>query len=145
MKHGEVGGVLLVLQVGIELVKRASGTECLVHQRTSRERANVGAGSATLEGLAGEKQAALQRIGVAVEGLGGRHQRLSNDGQGSRCQFAKHFTRNRNIAPAQPLETPRRDACFETLRVTLGGLFVVCGRNNIPTASGCSGRNEMPD
>ncbi len=125
VKDREMRSVQLVLQVGIELVQRATGAQRLVHQRASRERADVGVGSATLEGLAGEEQATLQLVGVAVEGLRRSHQSLSNDRQGSQGQLAQDLARNRNVAPGEPLEAARRNTCLKTLRVTLSGFFVL--------------------
>ena len=118
-------GVLLVLQVGIELVQRAARAQRLVNQRAGGERADVGVGSAALEGLAGQKETALELVGVAGEVFGRSHERLANDGQGSQCEFAQHFARNRNIAPASHSKPRAEMQALKRCGVALGSVFVL--------------------
>ena len=125
MKHREVRGVLRALKVEIEVAEGASGRKRLVDERAGGERADVRLRSAAFKSLTGKEEPALEFVRVAAEIVGGGDQRLTNDGKGSRSDFAQHLARDGNVAPAQPLEAVRVDAGLETLRVALSLVFVL--------------------
>ncbi len=119
--NGERRLVQRVVQIRVESAELACGAQRLVHDRTARERADVGLVALALERLSRQVQLALEAIRVRIpaaedKDLADQRQRCPGGG-------AQGAGVHRHRAPAEHFEFPRLERPLERRRrrrVTLG-------------------------